>query len=516
MKKVKKNLKKLLAIIISVAVMVCGLGNAQAASDSIQLGQATKTKDYIAGVSFYYKVTTKGEYLYCLNMNKKTASNIKANMVKNSRNITGGLIYILKNGYPNKSITGDKDKDYYITQTAVWWYLDKTTGSTNLGEQFKTDGSDAYNLRQYVKQLMTAGYNHRNDSFGVEDAKLVIATTGNQLILKDGYYTSEDIKASTMKNLNSYSITLENAPAGTKIVKGGAETDYSKAFTMKANETFKIKVPAANLKNTTSTIKVKATGKGNASYMAYEYQPEDSEMQNVALLEKVEKNVSSELKLEISSSKVTILKVDANTKNAIAGAKLVLKDSNGKVIASWESTTSAHIIRNLPNGNYTVEETAAPKGYAVNKNVTKFTVSDQNRDVKVTVENTPKKVVVNIIKVDQETKQPLAGAVLLVKNAKGETVAKFTTTENPHVLTDLADGTYTVEELSAPAGYVKNTNVLTFTIDDEHQSHQVTFVNAKETIVPDTASMSSTILYVLGTSIIGAGILFIRKNGKRA
>ena len=36
------------------------------------------------------------------------------------------------------------------------------------------------------------------------------------------------------------------------------------------------------------------------------------------------------------------------------------------------------------------------------------------------------------------------------------------------VLTDLANGTYTVEEESAPAGYVKNNAKQTFTIDDEH------------------------------------------------
>ncbi len=516
MKKVNNMMRKFLAMIISVAIMVTGIFNVKAASDTIQLGNATKTGDYIAGVSFYYKVTEKGKYLYCLNMHKNTATNVKAKMVKNSKNITGGLVYILKNGYPNKKITGDKAKDYYITQTAVWWYLDKTTGSTNLGEQFKSDGSDPQNLRPYVKQLMTEGYNHRNDSIGHTDTKLAIATTDGQLVLQNGYYTSADIKASTMKNLSSYSITLENAPSGTMIVKNGEESVYSKAFTMKTNESFKIKVPASSVTSTDLSIKVKASGKGNASYMAYEYQPVDSSMQNVALLEKIEKDVSSELQLEISSSKVTITKVDANTKQALAGAKLVLKDANGKVLANWESKATGHVIRNLANGNYTIEETSAPTGYAINKNITKFTISDSNRDVKVTIENAPKKVVVNIIKVDQETQSPLAGAVLVVKNSKGEEVARFTTTEQPYVLTDLADGTYTVEEASAPQGYVINTNKVSFTIDDEHQSHQVSFVNAKETIVPDTASVSTTILYILGASIMGAGILYINKNGKRA
>lgn len=427
MKIVKSNLKKLLTIIISIAIMICGLGNVQAAPNSIQLGKAEKTKSYIAGVSFYYKVTNKGEYLYCLNMHKETASNVKANLVKNSPNITGGLVYILKNGYPIKSITGDKEKDYYITQTAVWWYLDKTTGSTNLGEQFKGQGSDEHNLRHYVKELMEEGYKHRNDSMNIVEPKLAITTTNNQLVLKDGYYVSTDIKATNVQNLNTYSVTLENAPAGTKIIKNNnAESEYNNAFTVSASDTFKIKVPSASVQGKNISIKVKATGKGTTGYMAYEYQPVNSSMQNVAYLEKIEKTVSSELLLGMSPSQVTIKKID------------------------------------------------------------------------------------------QETRNQLSGAILVVKNSKGEEIAKFTTTENAYVLKDLANDTYTIEEISAPAGYVINTNKLSFTIDDAHKYHEATLVNAKAVIVPDTANMSSTIIFLLGISIVGAGVLYIRKNGKRA
>ena len=124
-------------------------------------------------------------------------------------------------------------------------------------------------------------------------------------------------------------------------------------------------------------------------------------------------------------------------------------------------------------------------------------------------------VVVNIVKIDQETKQPLSGDVLVVKKADGTEVARFTTTTNPYVLTDLPNGTYTVEEVSAPAGYVLNTEKITFTIDDDHLSHQISFVNAKETPVPDTASTASIIMIMLGLGILGFGIKYITKNAKR-
>jgi uncharacterized surface anchored protein len=518
MKTLSKITKNALTIVLAAAIIVGSLMQVNAASDTIQLGSATKTKSYIAGVTFNYKQTTDGQYLYCLNIHKNTAQNVKATLVKNSSTIDGGLVYILKNGYPNKDITGDKDKDYYITQTAVWWYLDKTTGSTNLGERFKSTGDDNYDLRKYVKQLVNDGYSHRNDSVGITDTKLTIAATSdNSMTLSDNYYVSNTIKATTISNVSSYKVTLTDAPSGTKIVKSdGTEETYSSAFTVKSSESFKVKVPASAVTATSLSIKVTAKATGTTQYMAYEYQPTDSNMQNVALLEKTTKDVSSAITLDISSSKVSITKVDSTTNQAIAGAKLVLKDSNGNVITSWTSTINAHVIRNLANGTYTIEETEAPNGYLLNENKTTFTISDTNRNIKVTFENAPKKVVVNITKVDQETNLPLAGAVLVVKDSAGNEVARFTTTEDSYVLTDLADGTYTVEEESAPEGYIKSSETISFTIDDSHLSHQITFINAKEVIVPDTASVSSILMLILGIVITGLGIRFVYKNGRKA
>ena len=518
MKKLNKLAKSFLALIITATIIVSNISGVNAASETITLGDPPKTKGYIAGVTFHYKTTTSGKDLYCLNIHKNTARNITATLVRNSKTIDGGLTYILKNGYPEKSITGDKDKDYYITQTAVWWYLDETTGSTNLGNAFKNNGSDPYNMRHYVKELVQAGLSHRNDSTEITDTKLIINTTGsNELTLKDNYYVSSSIKATTAKNVSSYYVTMSGAPSGTQVVKGTGEVaTYKNGFRLKTNETFQIKVPSASMKSTEISIKVTAKATGNTQYKAYEYKPTDSSMQNVALLEKTKQDVSSELTLTAESTKVRVIKVDANTKQPLAGAKLVLKDASGRVITSWTSTTNAHVIRNLTNGKYTIEETAAPTGYLKNTNVTSFEITDNNKDITIKVENAPKKVVVNITKVDQETNQPLAGAVLVVRDANGKEVARFTTTESSYVLTDLENGTYTVEEESAPAGYIKSNEKVSFTIDDNHLSHQITFVNAKEVIVPNTASAASILMFILGIGITGFGIRFIYKNGKAA
>ena len=508
--------KKSLMVFAIVGLFLTNLMSVKAAPQQISLGDAPKTGMYIAGVSFHYKKTTDGKYLYCIDMAKDTARNVKANLISSSA-VNGGTYYILKNGYPEKSITGDKDKDYYITQTAVWWYLDETTGSSNLGQQFKKTGEDKYGLRSKVKALVDAGLQHRNDQIPAEAAtEIALKASSTSMSLSNGYYVSDSIGVSKLTNTNTYTVSLDNVPEGTVISKNGAsDFTYTGEFTLSKNDSIRVKIPSAKVKDTAMKIKVNAKAAGGQVYTLNAYKPEVSSMQSVVLLDKTSSSASTSMTLDIVSSKVSILKVDTNTKQPLAGAVLVLKDSNGKEITKWTSTVNAHVIRNLSNGTYTVEEESAPNGYRLNKNKASFTISDDKRDIRIDFENAPEKVVVSISKIDSATKDQIAGAVIVVKDCKGEVVYKFDSKTTAEVITDLEYGTYTVEELSAPEGYIKSNNVASFTIDKDHLSHQIVIENTKETIVPDTANASSMILLMIGIVITGFGISYVRKNGQK-
>ena len=511
-----KFIKNSVMLMATIALFLLGIIGVSAAPQQITLGPATQTGRYIAGVGFSYKKTTDGKFLYCIDMNKDTAQNTTASLIS-SPAVNGGTYYILKNGYPEKSITGDTDKDYYITQTAIWWYLDETTGSHNLGDMFKHSGSDDYGLRSKVKSLVDAGVQHKNDAIPSEVAtEIALSASSNSMTLSNGYYVSESIGVSKLTNTNTYTVKLTNAPDGTIISKnGGMESNYTGAFSLKNNETFRVKIPSQKVTDTSLSIKIDASASGAWQYTLNAYKPAVASMQSIVLLDKVKSDACTSMTLEIASSKVSVLKIDTNTKQPLAGAVLVLKDATGKEITRWTSTVNAHVIRNLSNGDYTVEEISAPTGYRLNKNVAKFTISDSRRDIRVNFENAPEKIVVNISKVDQQTKNQLAGAVLVIKNARGEIVYKFETKTTPESITDLEYGTYTVEELSAPEGYIKSNNVVTFTIDKDHLSHQIVIENAKEVIVPDTANPASMLFIMLGIAITGFGISYIKKNGQK-
>ena len=135
--------------------------------------------------------------------------------------------------------------------------------------------------------------NHRNDSVSIKDTKLVLGTASNKMTLQGSNFESTEIKATTISNLNSYKVTLSNAPSNTKIVKGGSEFKYNGEFTVNASESFKVVVPASSVSQLQSTIKVNAKATGNVQYKGYEYRPVNKDMQNVAIVEPVQENVSS-------------------------------------------------------------------------------------------------------------------------------------------------------------------------------------------------------------------------------
>ena len=80
-------------------------------------------KKYLDGASlhFYYKVNTDGKVIYCYDQERDVPTGITT--YKLNSEVSAKYAYILENGYPNKSLTGDNDKDYFITGMAIWYVV---------------------------------------------------------------------------------------------------------------------------------------------------------------------------------------------------------------------------------------------------------------------------------------------------------------------------------------------------------------------------------------------------------
>ena len=425
---------------------------------------------YIDNIHYGKLTSSLGGYVYCRDMNLGIPYGVTMTLEGEA---PAAIAYILSNGYPRTSITGDSDKDYYITQAALWWYMDLHMGGHNLPDSFKTTGSDPYNLRQYIINLVNGA--EQVTSYATPAIKLINEDSTLNLSGDKKYYESNAISVKTLYTTGNYTVSLENAPYGTTVVNAGTGTEQT---SFAPSESFKVRVPADNVDIGSLNIKVKATATGSIN-KAYMYKSSDPSKQSVfgSVLYPDTSTVTDETNLTLETSKVTITKIDAETEQPLAGATFELKDSSGKIVATWTSTTSSHVIKNLPNGTYTLQETKAPDGYILNDKVVEFTITDTNRNISIRFRNRELERNATIIKIDSITKQPVAGATLVVKDSEGNVIEEFVTTTEPHKLTDLEDGTYTVEETKAPAGYEITDEIYEFTVDKDHRDVTVTIEN---------------------------------------
>ena len=469
MKKVIEKLKNavLLLLVFTVAIVV-GITDVFAAEPpkTLEVGSSTNLPTYINGLNIPRKILSDGTESYCLSLSKATTQNTTVTLYGER---DAGFAYIIENGYPSKSITGDKNKDIYITQVAVWWYLDETTGSTNLNNYVRNVASDPYNIRGYAKKLVNGAVKAKNK--GYPNPKISASTTSKTLSIgkTKKYYISNAVTVSTT-DVDSYQVKLTNAPSGsfTADTAGNVKTKFN------AGEKFVVYVPVGSVNNT--SVDFKATITGTKKYnKVYEYRPRNKNVQEIipTYLYPTTKTVNTSINFNIFKSKVVITKVDKSTNKQLAGATLVLKDSKGGVVTSWKTTGSAHVIENLPKGTYTIQETAAPAGYELNTTPLKFTISDTNRTATLTFYNHKKETTkgsVKIIKVSKETGKPLVGAKIVVKNEAGKVIASWTSTNDYHVIEDLPNGKYTAQETEAPKGYILDTTPQEFTITDNNKN----------------------------------------------
>ncbi len=468
----KKLSKKVLALLVAVATFFIGSTQAIAAEapKSLSMGSAGGKLEYISGLFFQPMKTTDGTVVYCMDINKNTTQNTTVYLTKE---LDAGMAYLVQNGYPHKSFTGDAGKDRYITQMAVWWYLDETTGSSNLWYAAKYTSYDPYNLRSYVKNLVAQAKNARTAGYPVKTISASIAKKQMTIGQTKKYYISDPI---TVNAPGNYTVSLSGAPSGSFAAdaKGNIKTTFS------ASEKFNVYVPVTSVNNSLTNLKVNISS--SYSYnRAYEYRANNAYVQNVmpTYLYPVTKQVSTSIDLSIFKSKVTITKVDGDTNKQLAGATLVLKDANGNVVTQWVTTGSVHVVENLPKGTYTLQEIKAPAGYDLNTEVQKFTITDTNREMVLKLYNHHFDNV-KIIKLDKKTNKAVAGAVIAIKNSKGEEVTRFESTTSYKTLGYLPKGEYTAQEVKAPEGYKLDSTPIKFTITNKNKKIELKLYNEQE------------------------------------
>uniref|UniRef100_UPI002AC8B9B8 VaFE repeat-containing surface-anchored protein n=1 Tax=Acutalibacter intestini TaxID=3093659 RepID=UPI002AC8B9B8 len=93
--------------------------------------------------------------------------------------------------------------------------------------------------------------------------------------------------------------------------------------------------------------------------------------------------------IENAKTQIVISKVDSVTGKELTGAKLEIRDKDGKVLESWTTDGKPHTMDRLPAGEYVLHEASAPNGYLLAEDV-KFTVKDSDEAITVVMKDRPK------------------------------------------------------------------------------------------------------------------------------
>lgn len=196
---------------------------------------------------------------------------------------------------------------------------------------------------------------------------------------------------------------------------------------------------------------------------------------------------------------ITIHKVDAITRDPLAGAVIEVRTVDNKLVESYTTDGSGTITtKALDPGFYLIVETKAPDGYVLDKTPQTVEMKEGQQSV-VTVENMPE-TIIQVYKTDVTNGNPLRYAEFeIIRYSDNQSLGFMTTDETgwAHSQT-LAPGEYIVKETKAPKGYALDPT-----------EHRVTVVDGKNAILrltnaPETSLHISKIDKVTRKPLAGA------------
>ena len=258
---------------------------------------------------------------------------------------------------------------------------------------------------------------------------------------------------------------------------------------------------------------------------------------------------------EIKGASLTLTGKDKNGNdivfditNVVLGDEAELKTVSNGTSVTWISGTTSTFIKDLASGTYTLHEVAAPSGYEVTTDIV-FTLEDGKITTESdSIDGNTVTMIDDMTKTDVQISKAnvygdeVKGATLTLTgtdltgrdvvfdldNITLGTDAKLSSTESGTSVTwvsgststfvkGLADGTYTLHEEAAPAGYLVTTDIQ-FTIKDgvvTGDSENVDSDSSKVTMIDDmiiTTDVEISKQSVLGSELQGAKLTLTGKD----
>ena len=206
----------------------------------------------------------------------------------------------------------------------------------------------------------------------------------------------------------------------------------------------------------------------------------------------------------LGKANIEISKVDADSKSPLQGAGFRLYDASGSQVAEGYTDANGKLsFTGLKLGSYTCKEFQAPAGYVLDDTAFSVALNQNGQTLKVTRENKLITGSIEILKVDADTKQPLAGVTYRIFDADGNKITDGTTDANGKVTFDnLKPGSYSYQEISTVDGYHLDDTKYDFSLTSENLTIKVTRENK-----PVKGCITVRKVDVTGSPLAGAELL---------
>ncbi|WP_368402152.1 SpaA isopeptide-forming pilin-related protein, partial [Streptococcus dysgalactiae] len=192
---------------------------------------------------------------------------------------------------------------------------------------------------------------------------------------------------------------------------------------------------------------------------------------------------------------IVFTKQDVETKKALSGVAFRLEkkgETDWQVVEKYKDvktgTNGKLTLSDLDAGEYQLIETKPLEGYlAVSGPAASFTITDQGLEASIKpsdkiIQNTkPGKQKIKVIKKDEQSTVPLAGAKFQLESNKGVVLTGETDGKGEYTFTNLPFGDYILTEIAAPKGYVLDKIPRTITIGDTADKEPESTVAASAT-----------------------------------
>ncbi|MDY3800835.1 MAG: SpaA isopeptide-forming pilin-related protein [Bacilli bacterium] len=497
--------KKFSKLLVSIVIFLTTIVQVNAASVPSSVTVSSIGKINYGGTYYFpVKYTSDGTLAYCTDFQKLYPMGVK---MTNPTKVDNGLAYIIANGYKGTKADYGNDskmKQYYITQLAIYTYLGQANPKNN---------NDVHNAVWDLVNKAKAANNESNTKLNVS----LNASNTNMKLTSDGrYFISDEITVSSNNNNAEFTIG-GSANVNTEIV----DANGNKVNKVKNGSKVYARIPASTIQAGQSvTVSVAVNGQATKQ-TAYVYTPNPNKYQTIIPSITYPETESAQATIKVKAAKekiqtkVKISKQDITTKQELPGATLVIKDANGKEVASWVSTNTPKYIKGLEAGNYTLCETQAPDGYELYTECIKFTVKADGTVSTVIMYNAPKskETKVQISKKDITSKEEIAGAKLRITDLNGKEIISWVSTTTPKLIKNLKPGKYYLEETQAPDGYILSTEKKEFEVKEDGTVTSIVFYNEKQETKPNKVAISKQDM-TTKQELPGATLVIKDANGK--